>query len=116
MEGTVPILHVSDARASLDWYARLGFELEWEHAFEPGLPLYVSLRRGSARVHLYEHHYDGAPGSHVYLYVEDVDSAAAPFGITPTDQDWGMREAWLTDPDGNLWRVGAPAGSPRAPL
>jgi hypothetical protein len=30
MEGIAPILHVADARASVDWYAQLGFEVESE--------------------------------------------------------------------------------------
>jgi hypothetical protein len=48
MEDIAPILHVTDARASIDWYAQLGFGVEWQHAFEPGLPLYVSVWRGPA--------------------------------------------------------------------
>jgi len=107
MEDTVPILHVADARASIDWYARLGFEVEWEHVFEPGMPLYVSLRRGSARLHLSEHSGDGGRASHVYLYVQDVDSIDRA-GVVPEDRPWGMREAVLTDPDGHVVRVGSP--------
>lgn len=107
MEGIVPILHVANARASIDWYARLGFEVEWEHTFEPGLPLYVSLRRGPARLHLSEHRLDGGTASHVYLYVEDVDSVVGPAAL-PEDCPWGMREARLTDPDGNVVRIGSP--------
>jgi catechol 2,3-dioxygenase-like lactoylglutathione lyase family enzyme len=107
MESIVPILHVADARASIDWYGRLGFEVEWQHAFEPGLPLYVSLRRGPAQLHPSEHRLDGGPESHVYLYIEDVDSAV-PLGAVAEDCPWGMREARLTDPDGNVVRIGSP--------
>ena len=113
MEGIVPILHVAEALVSIGWYARLGFEVEWQHAFEPGMPLYVSLRRGSARLHVSEHRLDGAPASHVYLYVEDVDSIAPP-GAVPEDCPWGMREARLTDPDGNVVRIGTPLRTPEA--
>jgi catechol 2,3-dioxygenase-like lactoylglutathione lyase family enzyme len=107
---TVPILHVSDARASAAWYARFGFDTEWEHTFEPGLPRYVSLCRGGARLHLSEHRLDGGPATHVYLYVDDVDAVAAAAGLVPEDQPWGMREARATDPDGNLLRIGTPSG------
>jgi hypothetical protein len=107
MEGIVPILHVAQARASIDWYAQLGFEVEWEHTFEPGMPLYVQLRRGPARLHLSEHRLDGGPASHVYLYVEDVDRVIPP-GAVAEDCPWDMREATLTDPDGNVVRVGSP--------
>ncbi len=33
MEGMAPILHVANARASIEWYAKLGFEVESEHSF-----------------------------------------------------------------------------------
>ena len=71
------------------------------------MPLYVSLQRGPARLHLCEHRLDGAPGSHVYLYVEDVNSIA-PAGTVPEDCPWGMREVRLSDPDGNVVRIGSP--------
>ena len=107
MEGIAPILHVADARASADWYAQLGFEIESEHVFGPGMPLYVRLRRGPAQLHLSEHRLDGGPVTHVYLYVEDVDSII-PAGAVAEDCPWGTREARLTDPDGNEVRVGSP--------
>jgi catechol 2,3-dioxygenase-like lactoylglutathione lyase family enzyme len=111
MEGMAPILHVADARASSEWYVQLGFEVESEHAFRPGWPLYVRLWRGPAQLHLSEHRLDGGPVTHVYLYVEDVDSII-PAGTAAEDCPWGMREARLTDPDGNLVRVGSPLREP----
>jgi catechol 2,3-dioxygenase-like lactoylglutathione lyase family enzyme len=107
MEGMAPILHVADARASIAWYAQLGFEVESEHTFGPDWPLYVRLRRGPAQLHLSEHRLDGGPVTHVYLYVEDVDGAI-PAGSVAENCPWGMREARLTDPDGNEVRVGSP--------
>jgi catechol 2,3-dioxygenase-like lactoylglutathione lyase family enzyme len=74
MEGMAAILHVADARASVDWYAQLGFEVESEHAFGSDWPRYVRLRRGPAQLHLSEHRLDGGPVTHVYLYVENVDA------------------------------------------
>lgn len=111
MEGMAPILHVADARASIQWYAQLGFEVESEHAFGPDWPLYVRLRRGPAQLHLSEHRLDGGPVTHVYLYVEDVDGII-PAGAVAEDCPWGMREARLTDLDGNEVRVGSPLRSP----
>ena len=69
--------------------------------------LYVRLRRGPARLHLSEHRLDGGRVTHVYLYVEDVDSTIPP-GSVAENCPWGMREARLTDPDGNKVRVGSP--------
>jgi catechol 2,3-dioxygenase-like lactoylglutathione lyase family enzyme len=114
MDGIAPILHVADARASADWYARLGFQVESEHTFGPGWPLYVRLRRGPAQLHLSEHRLDGGPVTHVYLYVDDVDSSI-PAGAVAEDCPWGMREARLTDPDGNEVRLGSPLRNPGPP-
>ena len=111
MEGMAPILHVADARASSEWYAQLGFEVESEHAFGLACPVYVRLRRGAAQPHLSEHRLDGGPVTHVYLYVEDVDGMI-PAGSVAEDCPWGMREARLTDPDGNEVRVGSPLREP----
>lgn len=111
MDGLAPILHVADARASVKWYAGLGFEVESEHFFGPGMPLYVRLRRGPAQLHLSEHRLDGGPVTHMYLYVDDVDSDV-PAGTVAEDCPWGMREARLTDPDGNVVRVGSPLRKP----
>jgi catechol 2,3-dioxygenase-like lactoylglutathione lyase family enzyme len=114
MEGMAAILHVADARASSEWYAQLGFAVESEHVLGPGWPLYVRLRRGPAQLHLSEHRLDGGPVTHVYLYVEDVDGII-PAGVTAEDCPWGMREARLTDPDGNEVRVGSPLRDPEPP-
>jgi catechol 2,3-dioxygenase-like lactoylglutathione lyase family enzyme len=111
VEGMAPILHVGDARASSERYTRLGFEVESEHVFGADWPLYVRLRRGSAQLHLSEHRLDGGPVTHVYLYVEDVDGIILA-GAVAEDCPWGMREARLTDPDGNEVRVGSPFRDP----
>jgi hypothetical protein len=109
-EETVPILLVTDASASLPWYARLGFEEEWTHRFEPGFPAFVSVRRGSpgdgVRIFLSEHHGDAQPNGLLYLRVTDIAPIAAAFDAEI--QDSGARyEVSLVDPDGNRIRVGA---------
>lgn len=104
-EQLVPIFRVQDGYASARWYARLGFVVEGEHRFAPQLPLYLFLRRGGMVLHLSEHVGDARPGTLVYMYVDDVDSIAAEFGVEVIDQPW-CREVQLTDPDGNRWRIG----------
>jgi len=104
-----PFLRVADARASTDWYARLGFAFEFDHRFEPGLPLFVSVRRGQARLFLSEHTGDARPNTLVYLEVDDVDAIGAEFGVVPETAPWNMREVELVDPDGNRLRIGTPA-------
>ena len=113
-EKIVPVLHVSNARETAKWYARLGFRLEGEHQFAAGMPLYVFLERGENRLHLSEHMGDARPDTLVYFYVDDVDEIAREFEDEVREQPWGMREVWLTDPDGNRLRVGAPGAKDQA--
>ena len=108
-EHLAPILRVADANAAVGWYAQLGFRKEWEHRFEPELPLYLSIAWGDARIHLSEHSGDARPETLVYLYVDDVDAAAAAVGVTEIDDmPWG-RDFEVTDPDGNRLRIGSAA-------
>lgn len=112
--GGAPVLRVRDGQAAIAWWARLGFAVEFEHRFEPGMPLYVGLRRDDAIVHLSEHAGDARGPSLVYLYLPDVDRIAAEFGLEVSEAPWA-REIHLTDPDGNRVRCGwvpPPAGMP----
>ncbi len=104
-----PILRVADASAAAEWYKRhLQFETEFEHRFEPGFPLYVGIRRDDAIIHLSEHAGDARPGTLIYLWVPDVDAAAAACGnAVVEDNDWG-RDFEVADPDGNRVRVCTP--------
>ncbi|MEO1543939.1 MAG: glyoxalase superfamily protein [Pseudomonadota bacterium] len=87
----------------------LGFRVDWEHRFEPGLPLYCQLSRGHAILHLSEHHGDCTPGSAVRIWVEDVDAYHHEITQRPharlnpgiEDQPWGTREMTINDPAGN---------------
>lgn len=100
----IPIFRATDAAATGEWYARLGFEVVGEHRFAPELPLYLFLDRNGVELHLSEHEGDARPGSLVYFWVDDVDAVAVEFGAEIQDQPWG-REVQLTDPDGNRLRV-----------
>lgn len=104
-----PVLHVADAAAAAAWFERhLGFETRFEHRFEPGFPLYVGIARDDAAIHLSEHRGDARPGTLVYLWVPDVDAAAAACGVTSVeDNPWG-RDFEVADPDGNRIRVCTP--------
>lgn len=59
-------------------------------------------------------------GSHVLLAasVDDVDAMYADLkakGVhvlrPPTDQAWGLRTAYFTDPEGNFWEIHQPVAS-----
>jgi catechol 2,3-dioxygenase-like lactoylglutathione lyase family enzyme len=103
----IPILRVADAATSVSWYRRLGFAKEWEHRFEDGMPAFVSIARGDARLFLSEHLGDSRPDTLVYLVVPDADAVAAEFGVTREDAPYGC-DYELRDPDGNRLRIAAP--------
>ena len=111
---SVPILPVREARASIDYYRqKLGFDLDWEHEFGEGLPLFVSVSRGDVTLFLSEHPGEGAPGTLVYLYVDDVDALyreveknGAQVEAPPKLTAWGTKEMRVRDPDGHTLRFG----------
>ncbi|WP_034269425.1 glyoxalase superfamily protein [Actinospica robiniae] len=73
MRPGVPILRVMDMALALPFYLDyLGFTLDWEHRFEPGLPVYAQVSRSATVLHLSEHHGDGSPNGVVWIPVRDV--------------------------------------------
>ncbi len=102
-------IRVADAEATAQWYARLGFREEWRTQAEPHLPLFLAITNGEGRIFLSEHTGDAHPDALLYLYVDDVDSVAAEFGVQAELAYYGMREIELVDPDGNRLRIGTPA-------
>ena len=107
-EEIIPILRVADAEAAVAWYTRLGFVKEWEHRFEPGMPAFVSMARGHARVFLSEHQGDARPDTLLYLVVANTDAVASEFGRPSGAQPYGC-DFELRDPDGNRLRISSPA-------
>jgi catechol 2,3-dioxygenase-like lactoylglutathione lyase family enzyme len=113
MSPGVPVLRVMSVEAALPFYVDyLGFTLDWEHRFEPGLPLYVQVSRSAAVLHLSEHHGDGSPHGVVWFPVADVfglhkellarsDAPVRP-GIDPDAP--GGPTFQVTDPYGNVLR------------
>ena len=104
-EEVVPVLYVEDAARAVEWYARLGFAKEWEHQFEPGFPLFVSVARGQVRLYLSEHKGDAPPNTLIHLYVNDIDRVAEEFGLTVDEAGLAGRECDFEDLDGNRLRV-----------
>jgi len=107
-EQIVPVLYVEDAPRAVAWYERLGFRKEWGHQFEPGLPWFVSVARGPARLYLSEHKGDARPDTLIHLYVNDVDTVSREFGAPVDEEGLAGRECALTDPDGNRLRIATP--------
>ena len=103
----IPILYTEDASVAVEWYERLGFEQESVHRFEPGMPAFVTIRRGRMRLFLSEHEGDARPDTLVYFRVNDVDSIATEFDTDVEAAPWA-REIEIKDPDGNRLRIGTP--------
>ena len=109
-EPPVPIFRSFDEQAAKAFYIDfLGFELEFEHRFEPGTPLYMGVRRDNCILHLSEHHGDATPGSSVRITVPDVHEYCrvlnekryrhARPGVQR--QSWGFDDMTVSDPSGN---------------
>ena len=66
----VPILRIFDiAKADEFYLGFLGFAVDWDHRYEPDLPLYRQVSRGALVLHLSEHHGDGCPGARVRVMI-----------------------------------------------
>jgi catechol 2,3-dioxygenase-like lactoylglutathione lyase family enzyme len=107
---TTPILRIFDEQKAREFYVDfLGFKVDWEHRFEPGLPLYMQVSKDGCELHLSEHHGDCCPGAALRIETSNVDEFQAELlakkykfsrpgvGNTP----WGIREMCISDPFGN---------------
>jgi len=106
----VPILRSFDEGKAREFYVDwLGFRVDWEHRFEPGMPLYMQVSRGGCVLHLSEHHGDGTPGSAIRVQVDELEALHAELQSRPyknyrpglQDQEWGAREMVVQDGSGN---------------
>jgi Glyoxalase superfamily protein len=109
---TAPVLRSFDAGVARAFYIDyLGFQVDWEHRFEPALPLYLQISRAGLVLHLSEHHGDASPGACVFIRMTGLTAfhaelvAKAYTGARPqiAVMDWG-RQMTLTDPFMNRLR------------
>lgn len=107
---TTPILRMFDEAKAREFYLEfLGFTVEFEHRFEPGLPLYMGISRDGCIIHLSEHHGDASPGAQIRIECDDVDALQRELiakhykygrpGVE--DTPWATRELRAHDPFGN---------------
>lgn len=69
----VPVLRIFDEAKAREFYVDyLGFRVDWEHRYEPELPLYCQVSRSGLLLHLSEHHGDGTPGSVVFVEMAGI--------------------------------------------
>ena len=105
----IPILRFFDDAVARAFYIDfLGFAVDWEHRFEPGLPLYLQIRLGHCVLHLSGHHGDATPGGRVRVPCPGLREFPQPLlaersgdarpGIET--QLWGL-DMTVSDPFGN---------------
>ena len=107
---TTPILRSFDEAKAREFYIGfLGFKVDWEHRFEPGLPLYLQVSRGGCVLHLSEHHGDCSPGAALRIECDDIDGfhqelSAKNYGNSRPGIEvtvWDSRDVTVKDPFGN---------------
>lgn len=108
----IPILRSFDERKAREFYLEfLSFSVEFEHRFEPNLPLYMGIVREGLQLHLSEHHGDASPGATIFIPMQNIASFrdelhGKQYGYGRPEivqQDWGeVMEVY--DPFGNRLR------------
>ncbi|MGH9847416.1 MAG: glyoxalase superfamily protein, partial [Blastocatellia bacterium] len=100
----------------------LGFTIEGEHRFAPGMPVFLTISRDGLSFYLTEHTGDCQVGGLVFLYVPDVDAwyeewrnRGVPIRQPPANNLPGLRDMTVVDPDSNkicvLTRLGKRASA-----
>jgi uncharacterized glyoxalase superfamily protein PhnB len=106
----IPILRIFDiAKADEFYLGFLGFSVDFDHRFEPSLPLYRQVSRGGLLLHLSEHHGDCSPGAQIRVMMQGVEAfhreiTAKGYGYMRPGLEkmpWGTLETSVTDPFSN---------------
>jgi len=107
-----PIFPVTDLQRALDHYTALGCSVsrhdeEYGFAARAGVEIHLTVVRD---------HDPLRTAAAAYLHVPDADALAQEWARVdrtgqPVDTDYGLREGWHIDPDGNLLRFGSPLAS-----
>ena len=108
----IPVLHVNSSAVAEEFYGKLGFSRVFAYRpFGRADPCYLGFARDEARLHASSFSGDAVCGGVVYLRVDDVDAIhrelianGVAIDTGPVDQDWGNREVYVIDPDGNSIR------------
>ena len=107
---TIPILRIFDEKKAKDFYLGfLGMKLDWEHRFEPELPIYLQVSKDDLVFHLSEHSGDCTPGSKVFINTEDIDALFKEINSKPykynkpeiENAPWGAKTFTVIDPFSN---------------
>ena len=103
----VPTLRIFDSAKAREFYIEfLGFKVDFEHRFEPDLPLFMQISLGEIILYLSEHHGDCSPGAKIVIETTDLaayhaDLSAKKYGYARpglVDQPWGATSMTIADP------------------
>lgn len=113
----IPVLHIFDYELAKRFYVNwLGFKIDWEHTFEPGMPRYISISQGGVVLHLTEHYGDCCPGATCRIRVDDLEEYHRELQSRPNSNmhpcvelaSWNSLEMEVIDPFGNRIRFNQP--------
>lgn len=106
----IPIFRSFDEATTKAFYIDfLGYEIEYEHRFDPDAPLFLRIRLGNCILFLSEHHGDATPGGSARIDVSDVHAYCAELNAKNyknsrpgvISQPWGYDDMTIADPSGN---------------
>jgi hypothetical protein len=104
---TIPVLRIFDSAKAKEFYIGfLGFKIDFEHRFEPDLPLFMQISLGEIILYLSEHHGDCSPGGKVVIETTGLaayrdDLMAKKYGYARpglVQQPWGAATMTIADP------------------
>src|SRR5712671_6741702 len=104
---SIPILRIFDIAKAKEFYLGfLGFKVDFEHRFEPDLPLFMQISLGDVILYLSEHHGDCSPGAKIVIETSGLaayhaDLAAKKYGYARpglVEQPWGATTMTIADP------------------
>jgi len=107
---TIPVLRIFDLAKAREFYVDfLGMSWDWEHRFEPDLPVFAQVSRGGLILFLSEHFGDGTPGTKLILRMSGIATFHAELTAKAYrharpglhDRPWGWRDLEVGDPFGN---------------
>jgi catechol 2,3-dioxygenase-like lactoylglutathione lyase family enzyme len=104
---TIPTLRIFDTAKAREFYIEfLGFKVDFEHRFEPDLPLFMQISLDDVILSLSEHHGDGSPGAKIVIEMTGLAAynaglLAKQYGYARPgliDQPWGVTTMTIADP------------------
>jgi catechol 2,3-dioxygenase-like lactoylglutathione lyase family enzyme len=104
----IPIIRIFDVAKAKEFYIDwLGFEINFEHQFDPTAPYYFGIKKDDIEIHLSEHHGDSVPGVRIFIVCTEIEKFHASLKsykyYRPSVEKtfYGTLEMVVQDPFGN---------------